>query len=72
MIEELFPAAISMMIQVNVDKGVTFGLDRFLDKFHSCLLGISPALFNITFDACTDNIFPAVLAANAPWNNVIE
>jgi hypothetical protein len=60
------------MTQVNVDKGVVFWPDRFLDKGQSRLLWRSSAFFDIAHRAGTNYIFPDCFATHTPWDNVVK
>ncbi len=57
---------------MNVDEGIVFGLDRFLDKSQAGLLGGLATFFDVAFGAGTDNIFPNGLSAHTPGDNVVE
>ena len=72
MVEELLPAVVALMPEVNVNKGITFWLDRFLDELESGLFGRSAAFFHIAFCAGANHIFPGWFYAHTPGNNVVE
>ena len=72
MVEELLPAVVALMSEVNVNERIAFWLDRFLDKCHAGVFGGSAALFHIAFGAGTDHIFPNWFSAHTPGNNVVE
>lgn len=72
MVKELLPALVPLVIQMNMDHGVAFGLDRFLNEFHVGLLGSSSAFFYVALGAGADDIIPSAFAAEAPGNNMIQ
>ena len=72
MVEELLPAFVSFMSEMDVGQRVMSGLDGLFDQFHSRELRCLAALFDVTRRAGTDNIFPCGFAAYAPGDNVVE
>ena len=58
MVEELLPAVVALMSEVNVNERIALRLDGFLDKCHTGVFGGSAALFHIAFGAGADHIFP--------------
>ncbi len=57
-VEELLPAVVALMAEVDMDEWIVLWPDRLLDKRHTCQLGGSAALFHVAFRAGTNNIFP--------------
>jgi len=57
-VEELLPAVVALMSEVNMDKRIAFWLDGFLDELESGLFGRSAAFFHIAFRAGANHIFP--------------
>lgn len=72
MVEELLPAVVALMSEVNMDKRIAFWLDRFLYKRKAGLFGGSAAFFHIAFGAGTNHISPDWFAAHTPGNNVVK
>ena len=72
MVEELFPALVSVVAEVDVDERVVFGLDGFFDERHAGLLRHSAAFLDVTRRTRTNNILPDGFAAQAPRDNVVE
>ena len=58
MVEELFPASVSVVAEVDVEEWVVPGPDRLLNKLHPGVLWGSAAFFNVAGCAGTNNIFP--------------
>ncbi len=72
MVEELFPASVSVVAEVDVDEGVVFRLDRLSNKLHFCVFWSSAAFLDIAGCAGTNNIFPDSFASHTPWYDVVE
>ena len=72
MVEELLPAVVALMAEVNVNKRIAFRLDGFLDKCHTGMFGGLAAFFHVAFRAGTNHIFPNRFAAHTPGDNVVE
>ena len=72
MVEELLPAVVALMSEVNVNERIALRLDGFLYKRKAGLLGRSAAFFHIAFGAGTNHISPDWFAAHTPGNNVVE
>ena len=72
MVEELFPALVPAVAEMNVDERILFRLYGFLYKVHPCVLWSSTAFVNVAFGAGTDYVFPNRLAAHTSGNNVVE
>ena len=72
MVEELFPASVAVVAQVDVDEGIVFRLDGFLDECQAGLFGGSATFFDIAFGAGADNVLPDSLAAHTPGDNVVK
>ncbi len=72
MVEELLPAAITMMTQEDMHKGIVPGLYGLSKKCHGSLPGRSAGFFHIALSTCTDNIFPNSLSAHTPWNDMVK
>jgi len=58
-VEELLPTVIALMAEVNMNKGIAFWLDRFLDKCQTSLFWSLAAFFHVAFGAGTNHIFPS-------------
>ena len=71
-VEELLPAVVALMAEVNVNERIAFWLNRFLDKCHTGVFGSSAAFFYIAFGAGTNHISPDWFAAHTTGNNVVE
>ena len=71
-VEELFPAMVSLVVQVDMYDGVAFWFYRFCDQGHSGLFWCSAAFFYVAFSACTDNIFPCCRSSESSWDDVVE
>lgn len=58
MVEELLPAFVSGLAEVNVHKRIVLRLGRLLDKGKACLFWGAAAFFHVAFGAGTDHICP--------------
>lgn len=72
MVEELLPATITLVTQVDVNEGIVLRPDGLLDEHHARLFRSSAAFSDVAFGARTDNIVPNSLAAHAPRGNVVK
>jgi len=71
-VEELLPAFVARVAEVDVDEGVALRLYRFLDESEAGLLGGSAALFHVAARASANHIRPGWFAAHASGDNVVE
>lgn len=72
MIQELFPASISLVAEMNVNEGIVLGLDWFLDERHAGLLWHTPTFLDVARGAGTHDVFPRGLAPQSPRDDVVE
>lgn len=72
MVEELLPASISLMSEVDMDKWVVPGLLWFLNKCQAGLSGSSAAFFDVAVRAGTNDVRPDGLSAHISWYDVVE
>ena len=72
MVEELLPASVTVVPEVNVNERIALRLDGLLDKFHPCVLWSSAAFLNVALGAGADYVFPSCLAAHSHADNVVE
>jgi len=71
-VEELLPASVAVVAEVDVDKGVVPGPDGLSDKLHPSALWSSAAFFDVAGCAGTNNVFPDRFAAHTPGDDVVE
>lgn len=71
-VEELLPAFVAGLAEVNADKRIVFRLGGLLDKLYTGLFGGSAAFGDVAFGAGADHIFPVRFSACAFGNNVVE
>jgi len=71
-VEELLPASVAGMAEMNVDKRIVPRLEGFSDKRQTGLLRTLAAFFHIAFCARTNNIFPHRFATHTSRNNMVE
>jgi hypothetical protein len=57
-VKELLPASVTLMAEVEMDKGVSFRPDRFLDEGQLSLFWGPTTLFHVAVSAGTDHICP--------------
>ena len=58
MVEELLPALVTMVAQVDVDEWVVFGFDGLSNKFHPGELGGPASFLDVAGCAGANNIVP--------------
>ena len=68
----MFPAAVTLMAQVNVNERVVLGPGWLLNQSQSRLLGRSAALLHVAVGTGADDIRPGGFAARASWNDVVK
>ena len=56
----------------NINRRVTFGLDRFVEEFHPGLFRRPSGLAAVARNAGGDKVLPRVSAAAVSWQNVID
>ncbi len=71
-VEELFPASVSVVAEMDVDERVVAGLDGFFDEFHAGMFWGMAAFFDVTGRAGTNDVFPGRFAALAARDDVVE
>ena len=72
MVEELLPASVSVVAEVDVYERIVPGPDGFLNKLHPGVFGSSTSFFNVAGCAGTNNIFPDSFTSHTPWYDVVE
>ncbi len=72
MVEELFPASVSVVAEVDVDERVVAGLDGLFDEFHAGMFYGLAAFFDVTGRAGTNDVFPGCFTAQAARDYVVE
>ena len=58
MVEELLPATVAGLAEVDADERIVLRLGGFLDEGESSLLRSSATFSHVTFGAGADHIFP--------------
>jgi len=71
-VEELLPTTVAGLAEMNVDKRIVFRSGGLLDEGHSGLLGSSASLYDVTFCAGANHIFPIRFSAHTARDNVVE
>ena len=72
MVEELLPAFVALMAEVNMEKGIVLRLYGLSDEYHIGLSWSSAGLFNVAFSTGTNDITPHGFAAHAPGDDMVE
>ena len=72
MVEELLPASVTLVAEMNVNERIVLRLDGLLDQLHPGVLWGSAAFFDVAGCAGTNYVFPDRFAAHAPWDYVVE
>lgn len=71
-VEELLPAFVAGLAEVDADERIVLRLGGLLDKSHSGLFGRPAAFSHVTFGAGADHIFPIRFSAGSFRDNVVE
>ena len=58
MVEELLPAAVTLVAEMNVNERIVLRLDGFLDQLHPGVLWGLAAFFDVAVCAGTNYVFP--------------
>ena len=72
MIQELLPALVARMSQMDMDEGIASGFLGLPDEFHMGLGRRSSPLLGITANACADDVSPDGLPPHAARHHVIK
>jgi hypothetical protein len=72
MVEELLPALVAVVGQMNVDDGVSLGPYGFCDQRHAGLIRRAAALAGVASRAGTNQIFPGRLAPGASRDDMVQ
>jgi poly(A) polymerase len=72
MVEELLPAFVAVVVEVQMNDRIAFGLDGFLDERHVRLVGRHAAFSGVAFGAGTDNVFPFACPAQRTRDDMVE
>ncbi len=72
MVEELLPALVAVVTQVDVDERIMLRFNRLFNKLHTGAAGDSAALPDVAGGTCANNIFPRRFAAHGSRDNVVE
>ena len=72
MVEELFPALVSVGGEVDADDGVSFRLFGLLNQLHAGLFGCASAFSDVACGAGTDDVFPGAFSAEHSGHHVVE
>ena len=72
MVEELLPASVAGLAEVNVHKRIVLGLGGETDKGEAGLLRSSATFLHVTFGAGADHISPIRFSACTARDNVVE
>ena len=72
MVEELLPASVTVVAEVDVNEGVVPGPDGLFNKIHPGVLWGLAAFFDVALGAGAYYIFPDCFAAHTPGDDVVE
>ena len=72
MVEELFPASVAVVVQVDVNEGIVLWLDWLFNKLHSCGFGSSASFSDVTIGTGADYVVPCCFAAHTPRDDMVE
>ena len=71
-VEELFPAFVSLVAEMDVDQGVVSRFGGLFDQAHAGVSWRIAALFDVAGGAGADNVLPGRFSAGAARDYVIE
>jgi hypothetical protein len=71
-VEELLPATVAGLAEVDADERIVFRLGGIADEGEASLLGSSATFFHVTSGAGADHIFPVRFSAGTARDNVVE
>ncbi len=71
-VEELFPASVSLIAEVDVDERVVPGFDWFFYQLHAGMVWTLAALLYVAGRTGTDDVLPCGLAAHASRDDVVQ
>ena len=72
MVEELFPASIAVVVQMDVDEGVVPGFDWLFNELHSCRFRSSASFSDVTIGTGADYVVPCCFAAHTPGDDMVK
>ena len=72
MVEELFPASVAVVAEVDVNEGIVTGLDGLFDELHVGVLWHAAALPDVARGAGAHDVPPGGFAAQRSRDHVIE
>lgn len=72
MVEELLPATVSLMAEVDMNERIMFWLDRFCDKCQAGLFWALTAFSHVAFRAGANYIAPDRFATHTFRDDVVE
>ena len=72
MVEELLPASVAPVSEMDMDEGIVPGSDRFVDKGHVGVAWCTAAFSDVAAGAGTNNILPGGFSAHASGDDVVE
>jgi hypothetical protein len=58
MVEELLPASVSLVAEVDTDEGVISRFDGFLDEVHACVARGASSFFYVAGGARANDVLP--------------
>ena len=72
MVEELFPASVAVVVQVDVNEGVVPGFDGLFNKFHPGVFRSSASFSDVALGAGADYVLPCCFAAHTPRDDMVK
>ncbi len=72
MVEELFPASVAVVVQVDVDEGIVLWFDGLFNKIHSCCFGSSASFSDVALGTGADYVVPCCFAAHTPGDDMVK
>ncbi len=71
-VEELFPASVSVVVKVDVEGWVSSWFFGFFDERHLGLYRSAAAFPDVAGCAGANDIFPGIFSAEASWDDMVE
>jgi hypothetical protein len=71
-VEELLPASVAVVVQVDVDEGIVPWLGWLFNKLHSCGFWSSTSFSDVALGTGADYIVPGCFAAHTPRDDMVE
>ena len=72
MVEELLPASVAMVAEVDVDERIVSRLDGFFNELHAGVFGYAAALPDVACGTGANDVLPGGFSAQRPGDYMVE